>query len=249
MSRIGRFDTDSEALRARITAHERAGSADFDGWVASQLDVHTGQRVLDLGAGTGKQSVPAAHAVGPEGHVVAVDASAESLAALADRAREEGVDGRVDTEQTTFDALRVTGPFDRVVSCYALYYAEDPKAVLERIHAVLAPGAVVFVCGPSRHNNEELRELHRTLGGAAAAAMTPAARFMEELAPATMAKLFAACERVEFENPLEFGSRDELLTYWRNYNLYDPALDSAFERSAPDRFRTVKRAIGLRATR
>ncbi len=248
MSQIGRFDTDTAALRARIAAHERFSSGDMTGWALEQLGAGAGDRVLDVGAGTGQQTLRLAGSVEV---VLAVDASAESLALLAAEAP-----ANVTTLAGRFDELAARPcerRFTRAVSCYALYYADDERAVLARVRELLEPGGVLFFCGPSFRNNAELRELHWGAAGREAPGPTPAATFMERTGPSICAELFAEVERMGFENPMRFDSAEALLDYWRNYNLHDPALEEPFAEAARahfeahDEFVTAKRVVGIRA--
>src|SRR5690242_6344561 len=52
--------------------------------------VAPGERVLDLGTGTGAVAESAARATGPGGHVVAVDISSQMLALARDRVESRG---------------------------------------------------------------------------------------------------------------------------------------------------------------
>ena len=54
----------------------------FGATTASRLPLEPGGRVLDLCCGAGASAIPAARAVGPTGHVVAVDVAAPLLDAL-----------------------------------------------------------------------------------------------------------------------------------------------------------------------
>jgi ubiquinone/menaquinone biosynthesis C-methylase UbiE len=45
--------------------------------VVRALDIHAGQTIADVGAGTGYFALPLAHAVGPHGAIYAIDAQAE----------------------------------------------------------------------------------------------------------------------------------------------------------------------------
>lgn len=247
---LGRFDTDSSALTARIDAHERFGGGDFPGWALGALGAKPGERVLDLGCGTGRQTLPLASAGCT---VTAIDASGESLAAVRDAARDGGVAERVRTLQRRFDDLAPGdldgGPYDRVISCYALYYATDPGRLLRHVAERLASGATVFVCGPSFANNAELRALHFGLAGTEPPGPTAAARFMEDEGPRLLADHVGEVQRLEFENRLRFADGEALHAYWSSYNLFDPALDDAFRAEAArlGSFETVKRVVGLRA--
>jgi SAM-dependent methyltransferase len=244
MSRIGRYDTDSGALRARIGAHERYSSGDMTGWALGQLGARTGDRVLDLGAGTGQQALRLAPQVA---EVVAVDASEESLAALREQAPVNVV-----TFHGRFDELAAREcdrSFDRVISAYAMYYVDDPRRLLTRVRELMADGAVLFACGPAYDNNAELRSFHHGVAGTDPPGPTPAATFMEETLPALCDELFGGHERTTFENWLRFDDGEALLDYWRNYNLHDPALEDRFAEAARARgaFATAKRVVGIRA--
>ncbi len=248
MSRIGRFDTDSAALQARLAAHERYSSGDMTGWALEHLGAEPGDDVLDVGAGTGAQTLRLAPQVAS---VLAVDASEESLALVAGEAPEN-----VTTLAGTFDELAgrpCERRFHRAISCYALYYAEDTRAVIARVRDLLRDDGVFFFCGPSYENNAELRRFHWALAGAEPPGPTPAATFMEQTGPAICTELFATVERLEFENPVRYDSAAALVDYWRNYNLYDPELEERFEAAAAEHFAgnaefvTAKRVVGIRA--
>jgi len=100
------------------------------------LDPEPGERVLDLGCGTGHLTAEIAEHVGPDGEAVGIDQSAEMVRAARedhDRARFQRVDAR------TFAA---DGTFDAVFSNAALHWipAADHGGVLGTVADALAPG-------------------------------------------------------------------------------------------------------------
>jgi ubiquinone/menaquinone biosynthesis C-methylase UbiE len=255
---VGRFDRDSAALEQRINSHDRFGSRDLNAWIFEWLPAEPGDNVLDLGCGTGKQSVPLAQSVAPTGSVVSVDVSGDSLRALQDRADEADVREVVETVNAELDDLAsvLAGRhFDAVLGSYSLYYARDGRKLLESIHELLNPEGVLFFCGPTRANNDELRRFHYGLRGEHPPPDTMGAVFMETEAPRLAGQLFSSVETSRFENPLRFDSADDLYRYWASYNLYDESLDDAFRSAAGEHFRThgefvtVKRALGVCAVR
>jgi SAM-dependent methyltransferase len=250
MSQIGRFDTDTDALKARNAAHLRYSTGDMTGWALEHLGAQAGDRVLELGAGTGQQTLRLAPQVGS---ILAIDASTDSLAVI-----DAAAAANVTTLAGRFDDLAgqpCEQRFDRALSCYALYYPDDQERVIDRIHELLQPGGVLFFCGPSSANNRELRELHYGLTGSPLPGLTPAQRFMEQDAPGWCAARFETVQTSSFSDAMRFDSADALVVYWSSYNLYDPELDDAFRTAADahfaehDEFVSAKRAVGIRAVK
>ncbi|MCU4802296.1 methyltransferase domain-containing protein [Halobacteria archaeon HArc-gm2] len=102
--------------------------------VVDLLDPAPGERVLDLGCGTGHLTAEITAAVGDEGHVVGVDQSAEMVA----EAREQypGLAfERADATEFASDE-----PFDAVFSNAALHWMTDQDAVVERVADALRRG-------------------------------------------------------------------------------------------------------------
>ena len=79
--------------------------------------LRTGSRVLDVGAGTGEQTLMAAERVGSSGSVLAVDVSAPMLAVAANAARAVAL---ANVETQVMDARRIaeldSGLFDAAIS-------------------------------------------------------------------------------------------------------------------------------------
>jgi SAM-dependent methyltransferase len=110
--------------------------------------VGTGARVLDVAAGSGGQTLTAAHRVGPTGRVLATDISPAILALAEHNAHAAGLTNvavrEMDGEQLDVEA----GVFDAVISRVGLIYFPDRATALARIRRALRPGgrlaAVVY---------------------------------------------------------------------------------------------------------
>ncbi|MCA1647527.1 MAG: class I SAM-dependent methyltransferase [Chloroflexi bacterium] len=106
-----------------------------------QAAVQPGQRVLDIAAGTGDQTVLVARIVGPSGSILATDISASMLDAAALAAREAGLDN-VETRVADASALELPADtFDAAISRFGLMFLPNLAAALTRIHDALKPGA------------------------------------------------------------------------------------------------------------
>lgn len=103
-----------------------------------------GDRVLDVGCGTGIVARRAAPRVRPAGRVVGLDASAGMLAVARAAAARERLS--IDWREGRAEALPFAdGDFDLVLSQYALMFFADPPAALAEMRRVLAePGRVAL---------------------------------------------------------------------------------------------------------
>lgn len=103
-----------------------------------------GDRVLDVAAGAGEQSLRIARRVGPGGHVLATDIAPDLLARAATDAAAEGL-GQVETRELDGEAVDALagGGYDAVVSRVGLIYFPDQQRALRGMRRVLRPGGRV----------------------------------------------------------------------------------------------------------
>ena len=103
-------------------------------------ELKSGEKVLDIGSGAGFDSILAARMVGPDGHVIGVDMTAEmrekaqANALLVGLANVKFIDGLA--EKLPLDDSRI----DVVISNGVINLCPDKLAVYREIHRVLKPG-------------------------------------------------------------------------------------------------------------
>jgi demethylmenaquinone methyltransferase/2-methoxy-6-polyprenyl-1,4-benzoquinol methylase len=117
------------------------------------LDAHAGEKVLEIGFGTGHCLVELAQAVGSSGSVFGIDLSDEMLLISRKRARHEGLEDRI--ELTCGDALCLPYPsesMDAVFMSFTLELFDTPEIirVLTECMRILKPGGRIVVVGMSR---------------------------------------------------------------------------------------------------
>ena len=100
-----------------------------------------GMRVLDLASGTGEPAISLAHKVGSEGHVTAIDLSAELLAIAAERAQARGLTN-FSTQQADAHSLPFPdNSFDLATSRFGVMFFRNPDLAFRELLRVLRPQA------------------------------------------------------------------------------------------------------------
>ncbi len=145
--------------------------------VVAAADILVGERVLDVFAGTGTGTVPAAQLAGPDGHVDAVDRSSAMLDLAEAKTEALGLGNvsfhRIDPADWTPDA-----PYDAVLSCYGVFLLDDMDAGMDSIVRLLRPGGRVAMSAWDDGALEPFGELlldtiRTTSGGASAPSASP----------------------------------------------------------------------------
>jgi len=130
------FDVAAEAYDAFMGRYSRLLSAQL----ADFALVNPGQRVLDVGCGTGALTGELIRRLGPDG-VAAVDPSPSFVAAS--RERHPGVDIRqAPAEQLPFP----DDTFDAALAQLVIHFMSDPVAGLVEMRRVTRPAGVVAAC-------------------------------------------------------------------------------------------------------
>lgn len=250
MKQIGKFDTDSSSLQKRAKAHDKYSTKEINDWIFSKLKLGANSRVLDIGSGFGKQSIPLLR-IGC--NVVAVDASDASIDALNRCARAEGLSSKLQTICCKFDDMSLPYvPFDYAVSSYAFYHSKDKLKVLTQIYEKLKIGGAFFICGPANSNNQGMKSFLNKAGVVFGKGSAP---FMEDEGPELFQQVFGNVEKSYFENEVIFPSAEEVWNYWSSHNIYDANIEDKFKENlalhfaSANEFITTKVAVGLFAVK
>lgn len=103
-------------------------------------EIEAGERVVDVGSGSGFDSLIAGHLVGPTGHVVGVDMTPEMLSKASAAATGAGF-SQVEFRKGLAEALPVPdGWADVVISNGVINLCPDKSAVFSEMYRVLKPG-------------------------------------------------------------------------------------------------------------
>ncbi|XXX79832.1 class I SAM-dependent methyltransferase [Sorangium sp. So ce134] len=106
--------------------------------------VRRGERVLDLGCGTGGLTQQLAELVGPGGRVVGIDPDEARIALARHTAGAPNLDFQVGSAETLDEVAR-DRPFDLVFSNFVFHWIRDKRAVLRRMRGLLDPAGRILV--------------------------------------------------------------------------------------------------------
>jgi SAM-dependent methyltransferase len=111
--------------------------------VLLEAGLRRGMRVADVGCGVGKVTAQLVELVGPEGHVVGIDASGDQLAQA--RAHLNGEPNVSFVQASAINTGLPLESFDLVYSRFLLIHLADPERALREMRALLRPCAIL-VC-------------------------------------------------------------------------------------------------------
>jgi len=116
--------------------------------VVADLELQPGDQVADIGAGGGYFTFRLADAVGPTGHVYAVDVDPETVRQLEEEAREAGYSNVTVVLGEFGDPLLPDGDIDLVFLCNTYHHLDDPTAYFDRLRVDITPAGRVAIVDP-----------------------------------------------------------------------------------------------------
>lgn len=160
ISRVNRSKEDARASYNKLSRWYDviAGSTEkkYRDWGLEKLSAQPGEKILEIGFGTGHCLVSLAQAVGPTGRVTGLDISDGMLAIARQRLQSEGLAERADLhlgDAAKLDFIEA-GTLDGVFMSFTLELFDNPEIprVLQEIHRILKPGGRLAVVSMTKTN-------------------------------------------------------------------------------------------------
>lgn len=136
--------------------------------IFSMINLKKGDVFLDIGAGPGGFSIPAANLVGPGGKVIALDISQEILDYLSVRVNEAGIENIEIIRSEENDLMVPDQTGDISFLCMVFHETTTPVLFLQKVFRATKPGGKVVVIewakkpmekGPPIEDRLELEEV------------------------------------------------------------------------------------------
>jgi ubiquinone/menaquinone biosynthesis C-methylase UbiE len=133
-----------------------------------RLDLRPGMRVLDVGCGPGRLTIPVAEKVGPQGQVVAIDIQPGMLRRAQERAKTANLNNIRFLQTDAGEGKLERGQYDRALLVTVLGEIPDREAALKEIWNALKPGGFLSVTetiqDPHFQRRSTVRKLASTVG-------------------------------------------------------------------------------------
>ncbi len=113
--------------------------------IVRRLDLQPGMKVLDVGCGPGRLTIPIAAQIGPQGEVVAIDIQPGMLRRAREKAQAANLDNIRFLQVGAGEGKLGRSLFDRALLVTVLGEIPDRQAALKEILDALKPGGILAV--------------------------------------------------------------------------------------------------------
>ncbi|MCB9418705.1 MAG: class I SAM-dependent methyltransferase [Ardenticatenaceae bacterium] len=136
--------------------------------ILDRMALEPGMKVLDVGCGPGRLTIPAARRVGPTGTVTALDIQPEMLHRLQDRIVTQGLTNIQTIQAGAGEGKMPVNTFDRAMLVTVLGEIPDRQKALTEIFAALKPNGVLSITealpDPHYQSPTQLQKLTQAAG-------------------------------------------------------------------------------------
>jgi ubiquinone/menaquinone biosynthesis C-methylase UbiE len=157
-------DSRKLAARARLNAEYTVAETPWFPWVAKQLPLETGNRILDIGCGPGWFWAATVDALPEKLELTLSDLSPGMVQEAVERCQPLPF-GAVRGQQADATALPFEeGSFDALVAMHMLYHLPDPAKGIAEMFRMLKPGGFLAVTTNGAGNKRKMYELTTVFG-------------------------------------------------------------------------------------
>ncbi len=157
-------DSKKLAARARLNSEYMIAEIGWFPWVARQLPLKSGDRILDIGCGPGWFWAATAASLPENLDLTLADLSPGMVQEAIERCKTLPL-GSLAGERADAASLPFTdGSFDGVIAMHMFYHLPDPFKAIAEMHRVLKPGGFLAVTTNGAGNMRKIYELTTVFG-------------------------------------------------------------------------------------
>ncbi len=227
------FKEDHESLTSRIKIHDLYGSANLDFWMFKKLKIKHDDKILDLGCGDGKQCFGLRNNLDKnllQSNIEITGLDEHKNLIKSAESKNKKIKSDIKFKIGSFDEklLFPDKSFDLIISCFAIYYAENIEKTLLEIKRILKPNGRIFFTGPMPDNKKEFNRVIEEAANDKIPKLIGSSRYSTEIF-SSVKNIFKNASIEEFKNELNFKTIEPFVEYARsalkkNRKVYDEFL-------------------------
>lgn len=230
---VKRRAVNSESLNSRLIINQKYQSKNFHDWLHKRLNVLPGENILDVGCGTGAQSLKFLEKIGKTGTVSALDINEDSVKNLlelsgGDKRLEVAVADMADIENVINSKFHQK-KYTLAHSSYALYYSPENKTVLNKMADSISNYGRVAVFTPVYpHGMVEIAEKFSNIPDKVYESLEFGPKVLEP----EFRSLFYEVEIHFFQSEMKVSSIDDFMNFYSSTTYFDEKASKEIEKYA-----------------
>ena len=149
LSSIKKKASSSSALSKRLDVNKKYSKKDLTEWLFSKYNLKKNFNILEVGCGLGQHVIKESNIIGTKGYILAIDNSKESISELNKNKLKnvETICMEMDLLPSLLQKKNIY--YDRILSSYAIYYANDPLILIRKLIPFLKPNGELIITMPN----------------------------------------------------------------------------------------------------
>jgi len=203
-------------LEKRLQTNRRFGEKNIRPWIIEFANLRLGEKILDVGCGSGEQVIPFSIETKNSGEIIGVDLSKELLEIARKQADSQGCEIKLLQHDANLDLPFENNYFDLVTCCFTIYHINNKSNLINEFHRVSKSKGRIMITGPDPNNNAEMFNMFADIG--IKISRMPRDFYKEEIGK--LLNKFSKHEYHIFKNMIKFPSADEYISYIKITQLF-----------------------------
>lgn len=214
---------DKNSLTTRLSINNKYQNFNFHKWLHDRLAVGTGEQILDVGCGTGSQTLKFLDVIGENGSVSCLDINQESIDELlksceGDARVDAVVDDMANLENIIIHKFKQK-KYTLAHSSYALYYSSERINVLQTMFNSIYPFGRVAVFTPtSPHGMVEIASRFSKIPDAVIDCLEFGAKILES----EFRNAFWDVRVDFFQSEMRITNKKDFIDFYKATTYFDP---------------------------